>query len=214
MSTKKHGWVKWGFIAACICFVIIAALSIPKLVQQISQSAKQRLLISYLQELNMNAEKISSPVFFSTYEMPALSKEQVIESIQNNTTILGTVSSIDCASIKDDDKTWFITAIDITIDDVLTGIIDSDTAHVVCAATYSGVADSQMVPINAVPDIREGMKAAFVLSKLSGEPWEIAGKEVDPHILGDFYIVYKLDYLDDVLTYSEQNISVSLSEIK
>ena len=97
---------------------------------------------------------------------------------------------------------------------MITGEYDADKAHIVCAACYTGVPiDENTVPIPCLTGCQENTYGVFVLHGLNDGTWTICGKEVLPKTLGDYYVVYYLERSGDVLTYTPQNISVSVNDI-
>lgn len=203
-KNKVPVWAKWCAAAACLCIAVLSII-LPKLNAETDPAA----LVNQLAELGINAEAVSSPRFTAGREMPAITQDDLLLSMRNNTTVQGTISSLKNVRIEDADNIWYITAFDIAVDEVLSGEINGDTAHIVCAAQYTGENfGSHTVPINKLIGCREGTKGVFVIREVGNEPWNIFGKEVAPKSLGEYYIVYSMKRSGDVLTCREQNVSV------
>lgn len=203
-------WTKWVAVAACLCLVVVSAVSIPRFMNNDSGS----VLVGQLSDVGISAESIKNPQFVSQIETPQITSDSMVESIHNNLTVQGTLVSIDTAKIVDKDSIWYITTAEIKVDEIICGEYDSDTIHVAGAACYSGESlDANAVPITHMIGCEENTNGVFVLRKLDDGAWTMNGIDVSPKSLGDYYIVYYLDRSGDTLTYMQQNLSISLEDV-
>lgn len=222
---KSNSAVKWGAMAACLGLIVTAAMAaLPGLLKEpggvvpppnpnpgpgVNSPAS---LFDYMTQMNLEAKEIVNPEFFETAEMPAITKEQMKAAIENNTTVQGTITALNSVCVQDYDTTWYITTMTIAVEEVLSGTADSEV-HVVCASSYSGMSDSNLVPAPGISGCYEGMRSVFVLRDIYAEPWMIAGAEIYPTSLGEYFVLYQLERDDNTLTFAEQNITVSLDDI-
>lgn len=222
---KSNSAVKWGAMAACLGLIVTAAIAAlpdllkgpggvvpppnPNLGPGVSSPAS---LLDYMEQMNLEAKEIVNPEFFETAEMPVITKEQMKAAIENNTTVQGTITALNSVCVQDSDTTWYITTMTIAVEEVLSGAADSEV-HVVCASSYSGMLDSNFVPAPGISGCYEGMRSVFVLRGIYAEPWMIAGIEIYPTSLGEYFVLYQLERDDNTLTFAEQNITVSLDDI-
>lgn len=219
---KKSGWLKWGVVAACFGLIFAAALTtLPGILKGSNKiptpgpgPAVSELvpLFYYMKEINLEAREIVTPHLFDESEMPVVTKEQIIATIKNNTAVQGTVTSLNSVCVQDSDTTWYITTMAIAVEEVLNGTADSEV-HVVCASSYSGVIDTDMVPAPGLSDCHVGMRSVFVLRDIDNGPWAIAGAEVYPTSLGEYFVISQLARDENTLIFTDQNITVSLDEI-
>lgn len=219
---KKSGWLKWGAMAACFGLIITVAMAtLPSLLKGPNKiptpgpgPAVSELvpLFYYMKEINLEAREIVTPRLFDESEMPVVTKEQIIATIKNNTAVQGTVTSLNSVCGQGSDTTWYITTMAIAVEEVLNGTADSEV-HVVCASSYSGVIDTDMVPAPGLSDCHVGMRSVFVLKDIDNEPWTIAGTEIYPTSLGEYSVMYQLARDENTLIFTDQNITVSLDEI-
>lgn len=212
-ATKKKvrgQWTKWVAMAAGLCLVIVSAVSIPRFMNNDSGS----VIVGLLSDVGISAEIIKNPQFVSQMEMPQITSDSLVESIMNNLTVLGTLASIDTAKIVDKDSIWYITTAEIKVGEIICGEYDSDTIHIVGATCYSGeLLETNAVPITCMIGCEENTNGVFVLRGLDDGAWTMDGIDVSPKSLGDYYIVYYLDRSGDILTYTQQNLSISLEDI-
>ena len=218
---KKSGWLKWGMMAACFGLILTAALTLPGILKGPNKiptpgagPAVSELvpLFYYMKEINLEAREIVTPRLFDENEMPVVTREQIIAAIENNTTIQGTVTSLNSVCVQDSDTAWYITTMTIAVEEVLNGTADSEV-HIVCASSYSGVIDADMVPAPGLSDCHVGMCSIFVLRDIDNGPWTIAGTEIYPTSLGEYSVMYQLARDENTLIFTNQNITVSLDEI-
>ncbi|MGI6316887.1 MAG: hypothetical protein ACOX17_09535 [Christensenellales bacterium] len=203
-------WIKWTAIAACLCLIVASVVGVPRFKKTNSSDTLEHRISDF----GIGSKTIVDPVFIAQNEMPKRSPKDLLNSIKNNVTVQGTLSSMDTVRIKDNDSVWFITTAVISVDEVITGKYDSDKVHIVCAACYTGVpVDENTVPITCLIGCQENADGVFVLRGLDDGTWTISGKEILPKSLGDYYIVYYLERSGDVLTFIPQNISVSVNDI-
>lgn len=211
---KKPVLLKWVAMAACLCIVLIGAFSVMTLQQG---NEPQVGMEKYMSELGLDATIVHDPVLFSAIEMPKITKDNLLESIKKNLTVQGEITSLESAVIEDNDSTWYITTMTISVKEVISGNSQNDEISIVNGAVYTdytGVADDGAIPVRGLAGCHVGMESVFVLNALDDSPWDIAGKEVFPLELGEYYVVYRLDRENDTLTFTEQNISVNLDELK
>ena len=219
---KKSGWLKWGTVAACFGLLLTVALTtLPGILQRSEKiptpgpgPAVSSLipLFYYMKEMNLEAREIVAPHLFDESEMPVVTEEQIITTIKNNTAVQGTVTSLNSVCVQDSDTAWYITTMTIAVEEVLSGTADSEV-HVVCASNSNEILDADMVPAPGLSGCHEGMHSVFVLREIHNEPWSIAGTEIYPTSLGNYFVLYQLERNDDTLTFVEQNITVSLYDI-
>ena len=203
-------WTRWIAAAACLCLIVAAIVGIPKLINKTPSDTLEHRISDY----GIGSKTIVNPVYISHNEMPKMRENDILNSIKNNITVQGTLSFMDTVRINDNDSVWFITTAVISVDEVITGEYDADKAHIVCAACYTGVPiDENTVPIPCLTGCQENTYGVFVLHGLNDGTWTICGTEVLPKTLGDYYVVYYLERSGDVLTYTPQNISVSVNDI-
>jgi len=219
---KKNGWLKCGALAACFGLILTVALTtLPGILKGPNKiptpgpgPAVNELvpLFYYMKEINLEAREIVAPRLFDESEMPVVTKEQIIATIENNTAVQGTVTSLNSVCVQSSDTTWYITTMTIAVEEVLSGTADSEV-HIVCASSYSGVIDTDMVPAPGLSDCHVGMRSVFVLKDIDNEPWTIAGTEIYPTSLGEYSVMYQLARDENTLIFTDQNITVSLDEI-
>ena len=221
---KKNGWLKWGAMAACFGLILTAALvTLPGILKGtggvvpppapdpgpvISSTTS---LLDYMALMNLDAKEIVNPELFETAEMPVITKEQLKAAIENNTTVQGTVTALNSVCVQDTDTAWYITTMTIAVEEVLNGTADSEV-QIVCASNYNEILDSNMVPAPGLSGCHEGMRSVFVLRKIYNEPWTIAGTEIYPTSLGEYFVLYQLERDENTLIFADQNITVSLDE--
>ena len=207
---KWSVWMKWTAAAACLCLVAAAAVWGPRLIKTNASDT----LAHQLSDLGIASKTMVDPVFISQNGMPEMSQGDLLNVIKNNITVQGTLSSMDTVRIQDNDAVWFLTTAVIAVDEVLTGKYDTDKVRMVCAACCMGFpVDENTVPVTSLTGCQENAAGVFVLRVLDNETWTISGKEVLPKSLGDYSIVYYLERSGDVLTYTPQNVSVSVNDI-
>lgn len=201
---------RWIAVAACLCLIVAAIVGLLKLINKTPSDTLEHRISEY----GIGSKTIMNPVFVSHSDMPKMSENDILNCIKNNITVQGTLSSMDTVRIDDNDSVWFITTAVISVDEVITGKYDADKVHFVCAACYiGGPIDENNVPIPHLAGCQENTYGVFVLHGLDGGSWTICGKEVSPKSLGDYYVVCYLERSGDVLTYRQQNISVSVNDI-
>ena len=212
-TVQRRKWnliVKWAAAAACLCLIAVSAIMLPG---RMSKKHPQDLT-SRLADMGIQAERVEEPHFTAENEMPMITQEDLRNAISRNLTIQGSLSSVESVRIEDTDAVWYITTAEITADEVLNGEPDADPVRIVCAACYSGLhPDEHTVPIGRLTGCREGMNGVFVLREVGDEPWTVCGTEVLPNSLGDYYVVYCLERSGDLLSFPDQNFSVSVHEI-
>lgn len=211
-KSVNHRFIKWGTLAACLCLIIVVTLGFLHPVLFRNDSDKPQLL-TYMDQHNFKAELIEEPKLFLGYEKPLNPDMNLIVAIQNATTIQGTITSIECVRVEDINTTCYITAMTIAVDDVLNGNIASKEVHTVCMSKSNVVYDASMVPVGDIAECYEGMNAVFVLSTFDNGNWTIAGTEVNPKELGDYYVSLRLNKDGNTLVYPEQGISINLDEL-
>ena len=219
---KKSGWLKWGVMAACFGLILTAALTmLPGILKGLNKiptpgpgPAVNELipLFYYMKEINLEAREIVAPRLFDESEMPVVTKEQIIAAIENNTAVQGTVTSLNSVCVQDSDTTWYITTMTIAVEEVLSGTADSEV-HVVCASNSNKILESDMVPAPGLSGCHVGMCSVFVLRDIYNGPWTIAGAEIYPTSLGEYFVLYQLARDENALIFTDQNITVSLDEI-
>lgn len=219
-------WVKWAAAAACIC--IIAAAAIPLINRSekndppaegtpapAEQSAAPKSLADRLSDCGIEAQAVSDPELIAAHEMPRVRKEDIIQSIRANLTVQGTVSCIESVRITDADTVWYITTVNISTDEVLSGMTEKDSVSIVCAAAFTGVPESgQTIPAPGLADCENGTNGVFVLHETGKDAWQICGSDVYPESLGDYYIVYHLERSGDLLVFADQRIELTVDEIR
>ncbi len=214
-------WTRWIAVAACLCLIVAAVVEVPRFkntnpsgTQEHQFSDSSGALAHQIFGFGIDSKTVLDPVFIEQNEMPMIRQSDLLDSINNNITVQGTLSLMDTVRIKDNDSIWFLTTAVISVDEVITGKYDSDEVHIVCAACYTGVPiDENTVPIPCLTGCQENTFGVFVLHGLDNGTWTICGKEVLPKSLGDYYVVYYLERSGDVLTYTPQRISVSVNDI-
>ncbi len=108
----------------------------------------------------------------------------LVESINNNLTVQGTLLSLDTVKIVDEDSVWFVTTAEIKVDEVICGEYDSDAIHIAGAACYSGESlEANAVPITRMIGCEEKTNGVFVLRGLDDGVWTMNGKDVSPKSL-------------------------------
>lgn len=226
---KKHPhWLKWSAIAACMC--ILAAVTAMLFLPEEATIVHDPVLVStnempqittepktgiekQISELGLEATIVHDPVLVSANEMPQITKEDLLKSIKGQLTVQGVITSLESAVIEDNDSTWYITTMTVSVKEVISGNSQLDELHIVNCAVYTGEADEGTVPVRSLAGCHVGMESVFVLKSLGNRPWEIAGKEVFPLDLGEYYVVYCLDRENDTLIFREQNISVKMDDL-
>ena len=221
-SKKKNGWLKWGAMAAC--FGLIFTVGLAALLGILKGSNKIPTpcpgpavsdlvpLFYYMKEINLEAREIVAPRLFDESEIPVITKEELKSDIENNTTVQGTVTALNSVCVQDSDTAWYITTMTIAVEEVLNGSAASEV-HIVCASSYSGMLDSNLVPAPGISGCYEGMRSVFVLRDIYAGPWTIAGAEIYPSVLGEYSVQYQLKRDRNVLIFTDQNIAVGLDEI-
>ncbi len=165
-----------------------------------------------MKELNLNAREIVATRLFDESEIPVITEEELKSDIENNTTVQGTVTALNSVCVQDSDTAWYITTMTIAVEEVLNGSADSEV-HIVCASSYSGMLDSNLVPAPGISGCYEGMRSVFVLRDIYTGPWMVAGAEIYPTSLGEYFVMYQLKRDGNVLIFTDQNIAVGLDEI-
>ena len=220
---KKSGWLKWGAMAACLCLILTAAIvTLPGILKGPNGvlsppnpgpgANSTTSLLDYMAQMNLEAKEIVNPEFFEATEIPEITKEELKAAIENNTTVQGTVTALNSVCVQDASTVWYITTMTIAVEEVLNGTADSEV-QIVCASSYSGMLDSNLVPAPGISDCHEGTHSVFVLRDIYTGPWMIAGTEIYPTSLGEYFVRYQLERDEDTLIFVEQNITVSLDEI-
>lgn len=219
---KKSGWLKWGAMAACFGLIFTVAMAaLPGILKGSNKiptpdpgPAVSDLvpLFYYMKEINLEAREIVAPRLFDENEMPVITKEELKSDIENNTTVQGTVTALNSVCVQDSDTAWYLTTMTIAVEEVLNGSAASEV-HIVCASSYSGMLDSNLVPAPGISGCYEGMRSVFVLRDIYAGPWMIAGAEIYPTSLGEYFVMYQLNRDENTLIFVDQNITVSLDEI-
>ena len=220
---KKSGWLKWGAMAACFCLILTAAIAtLPGILKNPGNVVPPpnpepginsfTSLLDYMAQMNLEAKEIVNPEFFEVAEIPEITKEELKAAIENNTTVQGTVTALNSVCVQDSDTVWYITTMTIAVEEVLNGTADSEV-QIVCASSYSGMVDSNLVPAPGISGCHEGRRSVFVLRDIHAGPWTIAGAEIYPTSLGEYFVMYQLKRDGNLLIFTDQNIAVSLDEI-
>ena len=211
-ETKKitcGQWKKWAVMAACLCLILVSAVTVSRFRNNDSGS----VLAGLLSDVGISTESITDPHFISQVGMPKLTSDSLMESINNNLTVQGSLVSIDTVKVVDKDSVWYVTTAEIKVDEVICGECDSKTIHIAGAACYSGeLLDENEVPITSMIGCEENTNGVFVLRGLGDGAWTMNGEDISPKSLGDYSIVYYLNRSGDTLTLMQQNISVSLGD--
>ena len=220
---KKSGWQKWRVMAACLCLIFTVAIVmlsgildgsgnnalLPNPEPEVNSTTS---LLDYMAQMNLEAKEIVNPEFFEVAEIPEITKEELKAAIENNTTVQGTVTALNSACVQDAGTVWYITTMTIAVEEVLNGSADSEI-RIVCASHYNEITAPNMVPAPGLSGCHEGMRSVFVLREIHNELWTIAGIEIYPTSLGEYFVMYQLERGENTLIFADQNISVNLDEI-
>ena len=242
MTTKKNSrpiWLKWVAIAACLCLIAIATIWCPQhnsvVPPELSLSTSEPTLpieeslaphsgsvqdgqmfslLSYLNDLNIPAQTLDTVQFVSGINRPKILKEDLLNSMKQNTTVQGKISRAETVSVQDGDSTWYITTMNLVVDEVLTGSIDSDEVSIVFAVVTSEASANQVASPYGISGYLEGTEGVFILRALDDVSWNIVGKEVLPIDLGKYGLSLYLDREGDALIFREQNVEVQIDELQ
>lgn len=208
---KRNITDRWKWIvslAACLCMLVAVSLML-----FLPRDKLQVDMEKYMSELGLEATIVHDPVLVAANEMPKVTKEDLIKSIKRQLTVQGEITSLESAVIEDNNSTWYITTMTISVKEVISGNTENDEIRIVSGAVYTGAVDDGVIPVRGIEGCHVGMELVFVLKPFDDSPWDVAGEEVFPLDLGEYYVVYRLDREGNTLVFTEQNISVNLDDL-
>lgn len=208
-ARKEPAQARRRAIAICLCLIV--AFSAIILWQE--ERETQSPLEGYLNALGLEGTVVQAPVLAAAGELPRVTEEELIASIRGQLTVQGEITALESAVIRDDDATWYLTTMTLSVEQVIGGRAADDTLRVACGAVYTGQPQEDAIPAPGLAGCQVGMHGVFVLTALDGTSWEIAGEEICLLDLGEYRVAYRLDREDDRLTFTEQNISVDLDAL-
>lgn len=202
VQKKMKPWIKWGAIAACLFAAAAFAAG------HIHIKQTQTSVCDILEQAGLEAQSVDDPDFIYYQELPAVSQNGLLEILQRHSVVQGTIESISCAAVQDGESTWYITAVNLAVEEVLRGEVASDKIRIVSAAVLSDPFDYPVSPL--LQNCHEGMQAVFVLREADASAsWTIAGKSIAVSSLGDSLLIMCLERNGDTLLYQDHVIAIS-----
>lgn len=189
--TRK--WVKWGVMAACLCIAIVGIITIRQQSREIS--------FSY----------VESPALVSLDEEPKMQREDLKNILVNNIVVRGTVRDCSYLRIEAGNSTWYITTINVDIDQVIRGGVDTSTISIVSAQCYTDTDIGEQFPVQTgLADCVSGTEGVFAISNVPEDStWDIGNKRVSVKEFGNYFYRIRCSLQDDSIVYGDSILNIN-----
>ena len=173
-ARPAYKWVKWGALAACVCVVIAGIMTF-------RQRFGERTF-----------DYVENPVLISLDEEPRMQRDDLKNILLNNLVVYGTVRDCSYLRMEDGNSTWYITMINLDVEQMIRGEADASTLRIVSAQCCMDADMGDQFPVRAgLTDCVPGTKGVFAISSVSEDSaWDIGDQRISVKDFGDY--IYRL----------------------